>query len=70
MYIKAMYIYLGDLIRVESYVTLATKAAQFISTCHWDDPSQIVLHLIYWFIRRRFKKKYPLFDPFLGWGYL
>jgi len=38
-------------------VTLGTRVAQYISTCHWDDPCQIVLHLIYWI--RRFKKKSP-----------
>jgi len=27
------------------YVTLGTRVAQFISTCHWDDPCQIVLNL-------------------------
>jgi len=31
----------------------------FISTCHWDDACQIVLHLMYWFIRRRFLNNIP-----------
>jgi len=33
--------------RVGSYVTLRKKAAQsyYISTCHWDDPCRISLHV-------------------------
>jgi len=51
-------------IRVGSYVTLGTKAAQcYISTCHWDDPCQISLHLFYEFIRI-----FLTHFPFLGVG--
>jgi len=57
-----VYVNLGD-IRVGSYVTLGTKAAQsyYISTCHWDDPCQISLHLVYEFIRI-FLKKIPFWS--------
>jgi len=51
-----------------SYVALGTKELHnCISTCHCDNPRQIVLHLIYWF--RRFLKKFPFLVPFWG-GYI
>jgi len=53
--------------RAGSYVNLETRAAQFHiyvhCTHHWDDPCQIVLHLIYWFITIRFFKKCPFLAP-------
>jgi len=54
--LNKVYVKLCDF-RVGSYVTLGTKAAQsyYISTCHWVDPCQISLHLVYQFIRRYFK---------------
>jgi len=57
-------------IRVGSYVTLGTKAAQsyYIYTYHWDDTCQIFLYLVYEFIRI-FLKKFPFLAPFWGWGH-
>jgi len=52
------------------HVTLRTKAAQsyYISTCHWDDPCQISLHLVYssW-PSEDFEKNSP-FWPLSGGG--
>jgi len=63
-----VYVNLCD-IRVGSYVTLGTKAAQYnyISTCHLDDPCHISLHLVYEFIRI-FLKNFLFLAPFWGWG--
>jgi len=62
-----VYVNLCD-IWVGSYVTQGTKAAQtYKSTYHWDDPSQIFLHLVYEFIRIFFFKMSP-FWPLSGGG--